>query len=93
MRTHWIGMAIAAAVLAGCATPAEQAARMEREMERLVTVYGPACDRLGFKRETDPWRNCVLDLARQQNYDRYYGRYPLSTTCIGGPGLLNCMTF
>ncbi|HJW25871.1 MAG TPA: hypothetical protein VJ576_13320 [Rhodocyclaceae bacterium] len=92
MRIPWITVVAAALVLAGCATPAEQAARMEREMDRYVQVYGPACDKLGFKRDTDPWRNCVLGLAQQDSYMRY-GSYPTSTTCMGGPGLLHCTTF
>lgn len=92
MRIPWIAAIAAAIALAGCATPAEQAAQMERQMDRYVQIYGPACNKLGFQRDTDAWRNCVLRLAHEDNTFRY-GSYPTSTTCMGGPGLLNCTTF
>lgn len=70
------------ALLAGCATttPAERAARAERQMAEMMEVYGPACDKLGYKRDSNPWRDCVLNMAtkddmraysRMNNY--YYG--------------------
>lgn len=85
-------MAAAVIALAGCATPAEQAARMEREMGRLVQVYGPACQKLGFQAETDPWRNCVLRLSERDTYERRSG-YPMTSTCFGSRGLMHCTTF
>jgi hypothetical protein len=90
MGFPWIAI-MAAIVLAGCATPAEQAARMEREMERIVEIYGPACERLGFKRDEDPWRNCVLKLAQERNYYQP-GYYPLSASCFSSSSRLryNC---
>ena len=48
--------------LSGCATPAERAARVQQEVEQMIQLYGPACDRLGFTRDTDPWRECILRL-------------------------------
>jgi hypothetical protein len=68
-----------AIVLAGCATPAEQAAEAERDVERMMLIYGPACEKLGFKANTDPWRNCVIglsqkDAARQSS--NMYHAYP-----------------
>ncbi len=65
------------AVLAGCATPAEQAAQAEQEVVQMIQIYGPACEKLGFSANTDPWRNCVIglsqkDAARYSN-NAYYG--------------------
>lgn len=91
MGFAWIAI-MAAIVLAGCATPAEQAARMEREMERIVEIYGPACERLGFKRDEDPWRNCVLKLAQERTYYQN-GYYPLSAGCFSSPGRLRHSCF
>lgn len=93
MRTPWAILTVVAVVAGGCATPAEQAARMEREMERNILVYGPACEKLGFQRDTDAWRNCVLRLVQQDSYYRYYSSYPTTTTCLGGPGIVHCTAF
>ena len=54
-----------ALLLTACATPQERAAQAEAEVVQLMQEYGPACDRLGFARDTDPWRHCVLDLAKR----------------------------
>lgn len=81
MRTSMIAMPIAA-FLAGCTTLAEQAAEAERDVDRMVQVYGSACEKLGFKANTDPWRNCVIGLGQKDaaRYGTYhgslYGRYP-----------------
>lgn len=46
-------------VLSGCATP-------EQRAERQIQVLGPYCDKLGFQRDTDGWRNCVQTQANQR---------------------------
>ncbi|MET3132462.1 hypothetical protein AAKU55_002734 [Oxalobacteraceae bacterium GrIS 1.11] len=69
---------LAAAMLAACATPTEQADNMRREMDRKIAVYGPACDKLGFTANTDPWRNCVLQLNIEDEINNY-AYYPYST--------------
>jgi hypothetical protein len=80
---------VAAALLSGCATPAERAAQAQREVEEMIQVYGPACDKLGFANATDDWRNCILRLAQR---DAYYTR-PVTTTCFGHRGFYHCTTF
>ncbi|MBW8365810.1 MAG: hypothetical protein K0M39_14775 [Rhizobium sp.] len=53
-------IAVAAIVLAGCATPQEKAAKsLERQ--------GPYCTALGFKEGTTEWRDCVVN--RQASED------------------------
>lgn len=47
---------IVTVLLTACATPQQRA-------ERQMRVYGPYCDTLGFQRDTDPWRNCILQQA------------------------------
>ena len=67
-------------LLAACTTPEQRRAYMLAEVESMVQVYGPACDRLGYARDTDPWRNCIVqlsvrdELARASSYNGYYGR-------------------
>jgi len=73
----------AALALAGCATPQERAARQQADMERDMVVYGPACLRLGYAANSDPWRACVLQLGAKEEmrnnaypasfYGGYYG--------------------
>ncbi|MGE5318674.1 MAG: hypothetical protein ACM3KD_00705 [Hyphomicrobiaceae bacterium] len=79
----------AAALLAGCATPAERAAQMQREADQMVVIYGPACERLGYKRDTDPWRDCILRLNARDSYEHGYS----TTNCFGNGGFLQCTTF
>lgn len=70
MRTSIIA-ALTAVVLAACASPAEQAARAEREIDYMVQIYAPACEKLGYTRNTDPWRNCILGLSTKDDIARY----------------------
>lgn len=91
MRSHAL-LPIGLALLAlGCATPAERAARHQAEVEEMITVYGPACEKLGYKRDDDKWRDCILRLATQD--DRRYSRQPTMTTCIGHRGFFSCSAF
>lgn len=77
----WLAPTLAGlALLAGCATPQERAARMQAEMARLIEIYGPACVQLGYTVQTDPWRQCVLQLSTREEIERmgppYYGGRP-----------------
>lgn len=88
MRT--LPYAVTAILLFGCATPAERAAQIEREVEEMIVIYGPGCERLGYTNGTDDWRNCILRLAQR---DATYTRYPTTTTCYGHRGFYQCTTF
>jgi hypothetical protein len=55
----------------GCATPAQQAARAQHEMEQTMAIYGPACEKLGYPANTDPWRNCIMQLSYKDDVQRY----------------------
>ena len=46
-----------ALLLPGCAQIAEHRAEMA------IARHGPYCDKLGYQRETDPWRACVQNEA------------------------------
>jgi hypothetical protein len=70
----------AALLLSACATPQERAARKQAEMAEMITVYGPACDRLGYAQQSDQWRNCIISLSTKDDVQRYG-----SAVGYGGP--------
>ena len=39
-------------LLTGCATPEQWAGEV-------TAAYGPYCDKLGYQRDTDAWRQCI----------------------------------
>jgi len=90
MIKSFIVAAVAALGLAACATPEERAAQAQVEMEGMMRVYGPACERLGYSSSDDRWRDCVLRMAAR---DDMRMRYPMSTTCFGHRGFFNCTSF
>ena len=76
--------------IAGCATPEQRAAQVQREVEELINVYGPGCEKLGFKTDSDQWRDCVLRLATKDKLER---RDFTTTNCIGSRGFFHCSSF
>jgi len=85
-------LSICALALAACATPAERSAQMQAEVDEMIQVYGPACEKLGFRKDSDQWRDCVLRLnARDER--RRYTSYPVTTSCFGHRGFYHCTTF
>lgn len=78
--------------LASCATPEQRALQQEQYIDTMITVYGTACEKLGFHRDTDVWRNCVLQLDAKDNFDRY-SRSPTMINCFGRRGFSQCTTF
>jgi hypothetical protein len=44
---------IALAMLIACASPESQA-------ERAIARFGPYCEKLGYTKGTDPWRDCIM---------------------------------
>lgn len=47
-------------LLAGCASdPVAEQNQATKFMEYKMQVYGPACERLGYKKDTDAWRDCI----------------------------------
>ena len=76
--------------LAGCATEAQRAAAVQRDVEEMIRVYGPGCEKLGYRGDTDPWRECVLRLAHRDDLQR---RALSTTNCIGHRGFFQCSTF
>jgi hypothetical protein len=78
-----------AVLLAGCATPEERAARVQAEVDEMIKVYGPGCERLGFAKDTEQWRQCILHLS---NRDSYHTR-PVTTSCTAFNGFYNCISY
>lgn len=81
-------------LLAACAalTPEERAAKMAQEVDEMIRVYGPACEKLGFPNDSDPWRDCVLRLSADERRIQYLNR-PTTTSCFGRRGFYHCTTF
>jgi hypothetical protein len=77
-------------VVAGCATQAERAAAVARDVDDMIAVYGPGCEKLGYTSGTDPWRECVLRLATSDRLER---RDLMTTHCFGSYGFLHCNSF
>jgi len=52
-------------------------------MEYKMQVYGPACEKLGFEKDTDIWRECIqreyeqtiMQQQYQWNYPYYWSPY------------------
>lgn len=78
-------------LMLGCETPGERAARVKAEVEDMVKVYGPGCEKLGYPKDTDPWRECILHLRARD--DVRYSTRPTTTTCIGHRGFYNCTSY
>jgi hypothetical protein len=87
MRTSIVA-AWSVILLVGCTTTAERAAQMEQEAATMIQVYGPACEKLGFTVNTDGWRNCLLDLSRQESA-RYSGPYYYASPFYYGPPFMH----
>jgi hypothetical protein len=75
--------------VAGCVTQAERAAQVQRDVDDMIRVYGPGCEKLGYKADSDPWRDCVLRLATKDRLER---REFTTTNCIGNRGFFHCST-
>jgi hypothetical protein len=76
--------------VAGCVTQEQRAAQVQREVEEMIRVYGPGCEKLGFKTDSDQWRDCVLRLATKDKLER---RDFTTTNCVGSRGFFHCSTF
>ncbi len=85
-----LAMSLLVMFVGGCATQAERAAQVQRQVDDMVNVYGPGCEKLGYPRDSDPWRECVLRLATNDRLER---RDFTTTNCVGSRGFFHCSTF
>lgn len=56
--------------------------KQQAEMDRIMAEYGPACTQLGYAPNSDPWRNCVMQMAERDGR----GRGGVSTSIFGSFG-------
>ncbi len=77
--------------VAGCATQSERAAQVQRDVDDMIKVYGPGCEKLGYQADSDSWRDCIIKLAAKDNLERYSRDY--SINCIGHAGFFQCSRF
>ncbi len=73
-------------------TPEERAAQLQQEVDEMIQVYGPACEKLGYRTDTDQWRECILKLNTSRAMERYSTR-PTMTQCWGHRGFYQCSSF
>lgn len=82
-------MLVSVILLVGCATPEERAARVREQVDDMIRVYGPGCEKLGYAKDTDLWRECILRLSARNEYRTR----PTTTNCTGYSGFFNCVTY
>jgi hypothetical protein len=85
MNTFRFMLVMASAFLfSACASnPAAEQARATKQMEYKMQVYGPACEKLGFDKDSDKWRECIQreyeqSIMRMQQFNQpypYWGPY------------------
>jgi hypothetical protein len=90
MRISALGLI---ACLAGCASEADLVAQKQHEVDQMVRIYGPACERLGYEPNTNQWRDCVLRLSTKDSLENR--NYPATISCFGptGFGIVDCALF
>lgn len=96
MYKQMILMASLSALLVGCVslTPAERSVQMQQEVDEMIQVYGPACEKLGYRADTDLWRECILKLNTRSRMERFSTQIKMTTTdCWGHHGFFHCSTF
>ena len=89
----WIMVASLAASSCASLSPAERAARMQQEVEEMIQVYGPACEKLGYQADSDPWRACILKLDHDQSEQFRTRMNATMTDCWGHRGFFHCTSF
>jgi hypothetical protein len=88
---RWITALTLLCFTTGCMTQQQRAAAVSRDVEDMMLVYGPGCERLGYKSDSDAWRECVLRLATKDQIEQ---RDFTTTTCFGARrGFLQCGAF
>lgn len=55
-------LALPALLSAGCVSDAQLSAQAESNLRRKMELYGPVCEKVGFQRDTDAWRLCVVEI-------------------------------
>lgn len=72
-------------LLGGCATPEERA-------DRIIARQGPFCERLGYPKDSDGWRDCVMQRDRQAReaiMKSQPARTPTNCTAVGMQTICN----
>lgn len=82
-------MLLITALLLGCSTPEDRARHVEAEVENMITVFGPGCERLGYVKDTDPWRECILRLSARDDY----GIGTAAKDCTAHSGFYTCTAY
>lgn len=87
MKTRAIYMLSLILSLVGCASnPLAEQEQATKLMAYKIQVYGPACEKLGFEKDTDMWRECIQKEYEQTITRRQYQMsYPYWSPYYGWP--------
>jgi hypothetical protein len=85
-RGYQMRIAIAALLLAGCASPQQQSYNQEQMEIAYTQGLARQCESIGYQRNTDPWRQCILQLhAQNQNRATAFGAAAIQGAATRGP--------
>ena len=69
-------------IVAGCATQAERAAQVQREVEEMIQLYGPGCENSATRATAPGAVRAPSRPSRRRN------RYPVSTSASRNRGFV-----
>lgn len=69
-------------LLAGCYSP-------QKHAEGLIRIHGPYCEAMGYKRGTDPWRQCIQQREDADNAAAQNIRRPMHCYKVGNQTFCN----
>lgn len=78
MRAPILSLA-AIALLTACSTAQERAAYKADPATAMAPQYGPDCEKMGYVKGSDQWRNCILSSSVHHDLGQwalFYDRYP-----------------
>lgn len=68
-------MLLVVVLVAGCATP-------EQWAQQVIAEFGPYCEKLGYKKDTDAWRQCIQIEDAKAAAAAHRARYFMSPWCF-----------
>lgn len=87
-------VAILALLLTACMSPEENARRMALQNEGAQAAYGEqlrtSCESIGYQRDTEPWRQCIMQLHAQNQASSAALGAALLQGAASRPGVIPC---
>lgn len=70
-------------LISGCAAPLTP----QQKSEIIVQKFSPYCEGMGYQRNTDPWRGCIMKMLELYQREQMGNRV---TRCYEGLGGIEC---